>query len=325
MISPIDICNQALAHLGDRRIHRIDEDAQETDAIVRYCAEYYEQTKQEVLAAHRWTFAKKAVALTRSVGDAIFKYKYSHVLPTDMMRFLEILEAEVVGYEQVATGGFIFEPNGANLTYALDGELSGKPQYITSSGIRAEWTVFPLLRWTIFTEATNTYSLAWNSDENVPTPLDVVGSWTSPSGTMPLDLVAEYVDGDPIYAYNRKVDKFKIVGNKVWSNVEELGLFYIQNLDDPDQWTPHFRACVARKLASYLAGPVADNPGEAQRLLDVYERVDLPNAQFYDAVQDASGENSDMETRVAESPLLRSRYREGYTLGNSSDEPITYP
>ena len=59
MPSPIDICNQALAHLGDRRISRLDEDAQVTDALVRFCSEYYEQAKQEVLAAHRWTFAKK--------------------------------------------------------------------------------------------------------------------------------------------------------------------------------------------------------------------------------------------------------------------------
>ena len=320
MISPIDICNQALAHLGDRRIHRIDEDAQETDAIVRYCAEYYEQTKQEVLAAHRWTFAKKAAALTRSVGDTIFGYNYSHVLPTDMLRFMTLMEQEIVdpGEPAVPTGNFLFEPSTDNALYTLAGESGGKPVYTGPQGL-------DLARWSSVLWQIDFGTDSYISDEDVPTPLDVEGTWLkNGSETVNLTLTAETTAGvDPTYAYKRKIDKFKIVGNKVWSNVEELGLMYIQNIDDPDQWTPHFRACVARKLASYLAGPVADNPGEAQRLLDVYERVDLPNAQFYDAVQDSSGENSDMETRVAESPLLRARYREGYTLGNSSDEPVT--
>ena len=125
MISPVDICNQALAHLGDRRIHRLDEDAQVTDATVRYCAEFYEQAKQEVLSSHRWTFAKKAVALTRSVGDTIFKYNYSHVLPTDMMRFLEILEAEVVepAVEYVAPVAPV-APVAATGTLTITGDVS---------------------------------------------------------------------------------------------------------------------------------------------------------------------------------------------------------
>ena len=221
MPSPIDICNQALAHLGDRRISRLDEDAQVTDALVRFCSEYYEQAKQEVLAAHRWTFAKKPAILSRESGATIFGFTYSHVLPTDMLRLMTLLEGEIL------TGG-------------------------------TEPTVF-----------------------------------------------------------RHKVDKFKIVGNSIWSNTKELGLLYIANVNDPDDWTPHFRACVSRLMASYLAGPIADNANEVQRQKNIYERVDLPNAQYYDAVQDNSNENSDSGTRRAQSPILNA-HNDGYGSGSGS-------
>lgn len=216
MPSPIDICNQALAHLGDRRITRLDEDAQVTDALVRFCSEYYEQAKQEVLAAHRWTFAKKPAKLSRESGATVFNFTYSHQLPTDLIRLLNVYEGEI--------------PSG---------------------------------------------------------------------GTEPT-------------VFKRKVDKFKVIGDKLWSNTKELGILYIANVNNPDDWTPHFRACVARLMASYLAGPVADNPNEVQRQLDIYERVTLPNAQFYDAVQDSSNENADTDTRKAESPLIQA-HRDYYS------------
>jgi len=208
MPSPIDICNQALAHIGDRRITRLDEDAQVTDALVRFCSEFYEQAKQEVLAAHRWTFAKRASVLTREGSPVVFGFSYSHVLPVDMVRFMTLVQGEVA------------------------------------------------------------------SGDSEPT------------------------------AFNYKVDKFKIVGDKVWSDQKELGLIYVANVNDPDEWTPHFRTCVSRLLASYLAGSIADDPNEIQRQKNIYERIDLPNAQFYDAVQDNSNENSDLTTRKAGSPLL---------------------
>jgi hypothetical protein len=380
MISPVDICNQALAHLGDRRIHRLDEDAQVTDAIVRYCSEYYEQSKQEVLAAHRWTFAKKAVALSRAVGDTVFKYNFSHVLPTDMLRFLEMLEQDTtdpgvvgvegvtaapatgtltitgdvrrqyVGGENISVNGFVITISDLNLGFdnMIDSSLfSGDLTNIEAAQVYADvinGVASSVPNLTIVNPVTisdvsasvdgsgglivtaDAIGLSGNSiavTENLITGGLSVASWDNPTLTGGVEEVIEVIAVDPTYSYSRKVDQFRIVGDKVWSNVENLGLFYVQNVDDPDQWTPHFRACVARLLASYLAGPVADNPNEAQNQLNIYERITLPNAQFYDAVQDNSNENSDIQTRRAQSPLLQVRYRGGGHRGTSSDEPIT--
>ena len=220
MSSPVDIVNQALAHLGDRRITRLDDDAQTTDALVRYCSEFYDQARQETLAAQRWTFAKAASALSRRTDIDTIGFNYAHQLPSDRIRLLAL----VVGSE-------LRDSDGAVLSIGY--------------------------------------------------------------GT-------------------QKVDKFKIVGQQVWSDQKYLAIEYIKDVNNPTEWSPHFRAAVARLLASYLAGPITDDPNAVAQQKRIYETVDLPNAQYYDAVQDNSGENSDSTTRIAGSPSLQARHRLNY-------------
>lgn len=218
-MSPIDICNMGLALLGDRRITRLDDDAADADALVRYCTEFYTQARQEALAAHRWTFAKHSVALSQRADVTVIGYAYAHGLPTDNLRLMRLIPGT-----EIVTGGVV-------------------------TGIS-----YP----------------------------------------------------------NKGVDSFKIVGTTVWSDTKLLALEYVRDTKDPDEWTPHFRMAVARLLASYVAGPTTDDPKEVDRHMRVYETVALPNAQFYDAVQDNSGENSGATSRLAGSPILKSRYNLAY-------------
>lgn len=217
----------ALAHLGDRRISRLDDDAQLSDALVRYCSEFYDQARKEALAAHRWTFAKHAVALSRRTDVATIGYSYVHQLPSDILRLMRVVPG---------------------------------------------------------------------------------GQTTDSSGNL-----------QPVVFSNTKLDSFKIVGPHVWTNSEHLAVEYIRDVENPTEWTPHFRTAVARLLASYLAGPTADRPDEVMNQKRIYETVDLPNAQYYDAVQDQSGENSDHQSRLALSPSLQARFNQRY--GTSSTEP----
>jgi len=227
MATPVDIANQALAHLGDRRIDRIDDDAANTDALSRYCAEFYDQARQEVLAAHRWSFAKSTAELALRADVTVIGYTYAHQKPSGFIRLLRLIPG----------------------TQVLD--VNGDVESVT------------------------------------------------------------YPDSS--------IDKFKIVGMQIWSQYADVAMEYIQDVNDPDEWTPHFRAAVARLLASYLAGPTSDNPDESNKQKRIYETVDLPNAQYYDAVQDNSGENSDHETRIAGSNSLQSRYSTRYGSTDPSD------
>jgi len=212
-MDPVQICNTALAHIGDRRITQLDQAAQESNALVRLCAEFYDQARKVTLAAHRWSFAKKAAILTRNPAAVLFgPFRFSHYLPEDHIRTMKL-------------------------------HRGGPP-----------------------------------------------------------------VDGiDP--PYTGQIDHFQIMSGEIWSNDEYIGLEYIFDNQDPAKWTPHFQAAVARLMAHYIAGALADNPAMAARMLEIYERNDLPNAQFYDSVQDNSGENGfrDQGTRLAGSPSLRSR------------------
>lgn len=225
MSSPVDICNQALAYIGDRRITRLDEEAQRNDGLVRYCAEFYEQARQIALEAHRWSFAKKAQALTRRTDVTIIGFKYAHQMPSDKLRVMNLV----------------------------------KGSQLTQSGVVA------------------------------PTP------------------ASQYVE-----YRDEKIDRFKIVGNQIWSDCEHVALFYIYDSTNPNDWSASFRNCVARFMAHLLAGAIADDPNMTERHLRIYETNTLPNAQYYDSVQDASGENSDLETRLALSPSLRSRRQNQY-------------
>lgn len=220
-MSPVDICNIALAHIGDRRITRLDEGAQAEDALVRYCAEFYELAKDQALAAHRWTFAKKPAALSRESNPLLIgNYTYSHVVPSDMLRLMTV--------------------------YA--------------GSLNAENTL-------VFTGAT--------------------------------------------------VDHFKLIDRRIWSNTLDIAIEYVAKSTDPERWTPHFKAAVARLLAHFLAGVIADDPGMAFRHMDIYEKVDLPNAQFYDSVQDNSGENDDIGIIRADSRLLASHRSSNNTYTGS--------
>ena len=216
-MSPIDICNQALAHIGDRRITRLDDEAQATDPLVRFCSEFYESARTEALAAHRWSFAKGAEVLVRRTDTPVIgRFTYTHIKPVGCLRVMQLIK----------------------------GYLSG--------------------------------------DEVTPS------------------------------SYRGNIDSFEIVGKDIKSNYQFLALEYIKDVTDPSDWSPHFRAAVSRLLAHYLAGAIADNPGLASQQLDIYEKVALTNAQYYDAVQDNSGENSDQTVRKAGSPLYRSRFASGY-------------
>lgn len=211
-MTKIDVCNQALAHIGDKRIARLDDEAQAFSPIVRYCAQFYDLARKEVLAAHRWTFAKRTAVLSNRTGTMpIIGFNFAHARPTGMLRLMSLH----CGSEPVEGGTQTFSKMG--------------------------------------------------------------------------------------------IDKFQMVNGAIWSNYQYLAAFYIGDEEDVNEWHPHFTTCVARLLAHYVAGPVADDPSLSMRHREHYERIDLPNAQFYDAVQDASNENSDINTRLARSPSLAAR------------------
>lgn len=87
MASPVDICNIALAHLGDAgNVASIDPPEASTQA--RYCARFYPLARDEVLESHTWRFNTRRKALNSVILPATVEgeWAYAYALPADCLR-----------------------------------------------------------------------------------------------------------------------------------------------------------------------------------------------------------------------------------------------
>ncbi len=96
MASDIDICNLALAHLGDEaNVSSINPPDQSAQA--NYCARFYPLSLQAVLDDSNWGFATKTVTLaTASVNDSNL-WPYSYEVPSDMVNIIALFDANSAG------------------------------------------------------------------------------------------------------------------------------------------------------------------------------------------------------------------------------------
>lgn len=85
MTSDVEICNLALARLGDARITSMtDGSAQAT-----YCSLLYSHTLEELQTDYAWAFCRKLAALSSTTAPA-FGYSAAYTLPTDFLRLLRV-------------------------------------------------------------------------------------------------------------------------------------------------------------------------------------------------------------------------------------------
>jgi len=90
MNSDTEICNQALAHLGERPIASLNDDS----AAARACQLLYIPTRDEWLRSHRWNFAVTRTKLSRLADNPPFGWDFQYQLPEDYLRALEVNDSE---------------------------------------------------------------------------------------------------------------------------------------------------------------------------------------------------------------------------------------
>lgn len=90
MASAVDICNLALAHLGDEaNVTSIDPPDQAPQAA--YCAMFYPLSLASVLDEHNWGFATKTVILAQvNNPDSLWAYCYAQ--PSDFINVVAIYD-----------------------------------------------------------------------------------------------------------------------------------------------------------------------------------------------------------------------------------------
>lgn len=119
--SPIDICNMALAHLGEPPIDTISPPVTEREDIV---ALQYDDARQNVLRKNVWNFAKKRVLASRS-GTPTFDYADEYALPSDFIRLLS-----VNGLSATTGSG----EAGGEISQTLDYDIEGRSVLLNASG-----------------------------------------------------------------------------------------------------------------------------------------------------------------------------------------------
>lgn len=120
MASVVDICNLALAHLGDEAtVSSIDPP--EGSAQAEHCARFYPIARDTVLEAHDWNFATTRGVLGL-VGSAWPSWAFCYELPTACVRVISVLPPGAlddysVGFPRSAASlgypGATFVPHGA--------------------------------------------------------------------------------------------------------------------------------------------------------------------------------------------------------------------
>jgi hypothetical protein len=87
--SVVEICNLALAHLGDdATVASIDPP--EGSAQAEHCARFYPSARDMLLQMHTWSFASRRVSLAQ-VTMPYTMWKYSYACPGDMMTAVAVL------------------------------------------------------------------------------------------------------------------------------------------------------------------------------------------------------------------------------------------
>lgn len=86
MATPVSICSNALLKLGSRAISSFN-DGSDTATL---CANIYPEARDSLLRMSPWNFATKRVGLAAETTAPAWGYTYSHTLPGDYIRLIEV-------------------------------------------------------------------------------------------------------------------------------------------------------------------------------------------------------------------------------------------
>lgn len=92
MASEVDICNLALAHLGDEATVASIEPP-EGSAQAEHCARFYPIARDALLEMHPWKFATRRAMLAPQ-ATAAWNWAYAYAEPAGAVRLLAVLAAD---------------------------------------------------------------------------------------------------------------------------------------------------------------------------------------------------------------------------------------
>lgn len=108
MPSEVDICNLALAHLGD--VANVSSlDPPEGSAQAAHCARFYPIARDALLEVHNWKFITRRATLAQLAVDS-FNWAYAYAEPAGALRVVSVLPSTAMATAE----GEKFETMGDN-------------------------------------------------------------------------------------------------------------------------------------------------------------------------------------------------------------------
>lgn len=111
MASEVDICNLALARLGDNAtVASIDPP--EGSAQAEHCARFYAIARDSLLEMHPWKFATRRVLLAKLTVES-WDWAFAYAQPTNALKLLAVLSAAASNDDETQTYEAETDTNGA--------------------------------------------------------------------------------------------------------------------------------------------------------------------------------------------------------------------
>lgn len=234
--------NLALGYIGEYKV--TEGDTTSKQAIL--CIRFYEDARDEALAAHPWNEAKKRVILYQESADPIFGYDHTYAKPSDCLRVLSVDDSLGSDVSRRQAG---IPPWEVESGYILSNAGQTPPSW--SSGK-------DYIDGQFFSYSTTTYEVL------VTHTSDTAGA--DADAQIAVDVAAGNIES--------KGGDYRIVY-----------IEYIWQETDIDNWKPKLKQAVALNLASkVITGLTNDTKGKID-LINEYERLVLPQARSIDGAE----------------------------------------
>lgn len=132
MASDVDICNLALAHLGDvATVSSLNPPSGEAQAA--HCARFYPVARDALLEMHTWGFATVRIALAYNSTNPTSTWKYCYAAPSDVVNYLEVLDPQAtddysIGVQMAGVGPYSAPVVGLGVyvpqNYAIESDIT---------------------------------------------------------------------------------------------------------------------------------------------------------------------------------------------------------
>ena len=110
MPSDVDICNLALAHLGDTAtVASINPPS--GNAQSSHCARFYPIARDALLEMHSWGFSTKRTTLALNATNPSSSWKFCYAAPSNVINYLEVMDPNAtddysVGVQMAGVGPY---------------------------------------------------------------------------------------------------------------------------------------------------------------------------------------------------------------------------